>query len=86
MVSCAYSYSGVSEYRQHVRDSIELREYRGSRDFDDRRDFPSQRPALYMDVPDYPYGRDYDKPISRDYIPPSAGRRYSPEMRWSVLI
>jgi len=68
----------MSEYRLPVRDSAELR---GARDLNSRRDFISQRPGPYMDVLDYPMGRDYGRLLSRDYAPPVTGRRYSPEMR-----
>jgi len=67
-----------------MRDTIELQEYRGARDFDARRDFPSQRSRAYMDEIDYRVGRDYGRPVSGNYAPAASGRRYSPEMRLSI--
>jgi len=69
-----------------MQDSVPVREYRGTRDFDDRYDFVGQRPGSYMDMPDYPMARDYGRPVSRDYTPPPTGRRYSPDMRLSVHV
>ena len=80
------SYSGLADYRPPVRDNVELREYRGARDFDDRRGFPSQRPGPYADMLDHPVTRDYGRPVSRDYPPPGTARRYSPEMRLATLV
>jgi len=69
-----------------MQDSVPVREYRGTRDFDDRYDFVGHRPGPYIDMPDYPMARDYGRPVSRDYTPPPTGRRYSPDMRLSVHV